>query len=306
MCEECSVGGTELQCPRCRALSGVTFPFTRDNHDFSRLWDCAFEAWKREWAMLSVGFVILGAASMGAGLIGNVFSSILQAIVGKKDVAAMVAVLVLGQLFIYMIQQIAVGAAQLGLYRLMFDVMRGGKADIGRMFTQLSKIPAFIGQWLIVALMVGLPVLLYFGIALVVAVKVGHVELPSFDLSHNTDELARDWVEALGHIAPVLAVSFLLVIVPLLWVTLALAFVPLEIVYGNAGAWESITRAFALARGFRLSIFGYSFVGGLVVLVGLLACCVGVIPAAALSQMLMVSLYLAVRNGSGLPPPPEP
>ncbi len=83
MCDECCLGGSELSCPKCRALLGEGFPYSRDNHDFSRLWDFSFAAWKREWVMLSVGFVILFGVQIGVGLVGNVFQAIVGAIVGK-------------------------------------------------------------------------------------------------------------------------------------------------------------------------------------------------------------------------------
>jgi hypothetical protein len=39
-------------------------------------------------------------------------------------------------------------------------------------------------------------------------------------------------------------------------------------------------------------------VGGLVTLAGVLACCVGMLPAMGLSYLLMGGLYLTLRNGS--------
>jgi hypothetical protein len=303
MCNECSLGGSELNCPKCRALAGDLFPFTRTNHDFSRLWDHAFETWKREWAMLCVGFIILMAGAMAGGLVGNVFSSIIQGIVGKSNTGAFIGALIVGQVFVQVLQQVAVGAMQMGWLRMMFDALRGGKADVGRMFTQLSKIPTFLGQWLIVFVMIGLPTLLYFGIVAVFAIKLTGVDLPGLDFQHRS--VQNEWVEVLAKVGPFLLIAFLVAVVPLYWLYFAIVLIPMEIVYGNAGAWESIQRAFAIAKGFRLSIFGYSFVGGLVAMVGILACCIGVIPAAALAQLLIASLYLSLRNGSGLPPPPE-
>jgi hypothetical protein len=303
MCNECSLGGSELNCPKCRALTGDAFPFTRTNHDFSRLWDLAFEAWKREWAMLCVGFIILMAAAMAGGLVGNVFSSVIQGIVGKSNTGAFIGALVIGQIFVQFLQQAAVGAMQMGWLRMMFDALRGGKADVGRMFTQLNKIPSFLGQWLIVFVMFGLPTLLYFGIVAIVAIKVTGADLPGFDFQHKAT--TYEWQEFFGKVGPILALAVVVAIVPLYWLYFTILLIPMEIVYGNAKAWESIQRAFTIAKGFRLSIFGYSFVGGLVAIVGILACCVGVIPAAALAQMLIASLYLSLRNGSGLPPPPE-
>jgi hypothetical protein len=303
MCDDCSVGGTELQCPKCRALTGAAFPFGRDNHDFSRLWDFALDAWKREWAMLSVGFIIVMGASMAAGLVGNIFSRVLQAMVSSSNTVAFIAVIGVAQLFVYVLQQMAVGVMQMGWARMAIDVLRGGRADVGRMFSQLSKTPAFLVQFLILFGLIVVPSGVYFVIATIAAIKIGRVELPSFDPAHAD---AREWVDALAAMAPVLGGATLLWLVPLVWMLIVVGFAQLEIVYGDARGWESIARSFTLTRGFRLPMLGYIIICVLVILVGTLLCCIGSIPAWALVELLMVTLYLALRNGSGLPPPPEP
>ncbi len=151
--------------------------------------------------------------------------------------------------------------------------------------------------------MIGLPTLLYMGVLFVVAIKVGHVEMPDFDGS--PERIARHLIDAAADGLPILILGFVQLWFPLIYVTLPITFIPMEIVYGNAGAWESIRRSFSLANGFRLSLFGYGFIGVLILMVGMMACCVCILPALALFQLLLGALYLSVRNGSGLPPPVE-
>jgi hypothetical protein len=303
MCDECSLNGSELNCPKCRALLGTTFPFTRDNHDFSRVWDFTFEAWKREWVMLSIGTVLVIAAAMAAGLIGNVLTSIVQGVVGTKDVVAFGVSFFIAWLFVQVLQQAAIGAVQMGFVRMCFDVLAGGKADIGRMFTQIAKIPTFLGQFLIVFLMIGLPTILYYVVAFVVAIKLGHYEFPGMDFTTHSSQ--RAWGEVILGVLPVMGGASALIFFPMVWVYLGLTFISFEIVYSGAGAWEAIRRSFALARGFRLPIFGYWIIAILITIVGTLACCVGILPAFALFQSLFAALYLSLRNGSGLPPPAQ-
>src|SRR5262249_50542766 len=152
--------------------------------------------------------------------------------------------------------------------------LKGQRADVARMFSQVSKVPTFIGQWLITVVMIGVPVALYYLFVFFVIMKAGHIALP--DLSHlpSRDEM----VALVAAVGPPLALATLLAIVPMIWVTLPLMLVPMEIVLTDAGPWECIRRAFALARGFRLPMVGYAIVGSFVLMLGFLACCIGILP----------------------------
>ena len=66
---------------------------------------------------------------------------------------------------------------------------------------------------------------------------------------------------------------------------------------GHQARVEPGRRASACAR------FGYSFVAGLVILAGMLACCVGLLVALPVAYMLLLALFLALRQSSTLPPP---
>ena len=189
------------------------------------------------------------------------------------------------------------GAFQMGLYRVYIDVLNGRKADVARMMTQFPKLGRYTLQGLVIVLIIIVPVALYVGAVVIAAAAASGLSLS------RLDQFGRDF-RPIG--AVVLGLGLFALIPVLIYVALPLQFATMELVYADSQPMESIRRAYQLANGFRLNIVGYACIGGLIVIVGVLACCVGIIPAVALAQLLTVALYLALRNGSGLPPPAEP
>lgn len=298
-CEECNVGGSEQLCPSCRTLvGGETFPFTRSSFSFDGIWNFTFERWKSEWVMLSVCVLILLGVGMAVGIFNSVFQGIAKAVVGERGgTAGIVIITVAATLMSQVIQTVAQGVFQMGLYRIYFDVLNGRKADVSRLMTQMPKLGRFVVQALTILLVTVVPLLLYVGLLAIVAAAASGVSLSNPE-------------HAIKHLQPValiiIAVGFLALIPVFIYVGLPLQFASMELVYGDTQPMESIRRAFQIADGYRISIFGFGFVAGLVAFVGVFACCVGILPAVALGQLLLTGLYLALRNGSGLPPPPEP
>lgn len=297
-CDECNAAGAESTCPTCRALVGhETFPFTRSAFSFDGIWNFAFEKWKSEWVMLSVCVLILFAVGFAVGLFNTVFQQIARAILGTRGGNVGVA-LIAGSAYLMsqLVAQLVQGIFQMGLYRVYIDVLTGRKADVARMMTQLPKVGRYIVQTLLIVVAGLVPLLLYFGLVGVIAAAASGMSLG------NLEHLDRD----LRPIAFVVAAAGLLPLFPLgLYFGLQFQFATMELVYGDTQPVESILRAFRLTAGFRPTVFGIAFIAFLILIVGFLACCVGLLPAMALSQMLGTSLYLALRNGSGLPPPPE-
>lgn len=304
MCDRCSVSGTQPQCEKCRALQGdAAFPYSRTDFDTSRLWSFAFDAFKREWVMLSVGVLLLFVGIFAVSFVVQIFTSIGTAVVGARNTVAVIAVTVTTSLLGQVLQAAVLGVLLMGLIRMAFDVLKGGKADLSRMFTQVPKLGAYLVQWLVVQLMVTLPFFLYMAIVLVVAVKSGGHALPDLDASPRV--LIRELGELWLSVAPVLIVAWLLALVPLAWVGLPTLLVVPELVLANVSGVEAVRRAFRLASGFRLSLVGNAFLMAIAIVVGVFACCFGMLPALALAQLVLSSVYLALRNGSGLPPPNE-
>jgi hypothetical protein len=301
MCEECSAGGHETQCPRCRALTGGGFRFSRTDHDFSRLWEVIVEAFKREWVMLSVAALIVFGAVVALSFVTQIASSVLSLIVGAQSTGAVIAVTVISMGINQFVQGVGYGALLMGYTRMIFDVVQGRPADLARLFSQLPKLGTYLVQFVLVQLLITVPIVMYFGLSLLLAIKLGGYSLPSFAGGTDPDAV----LDLFKGVLPVVGGAYLLGIVPMLWVGLPTLLIVPEIVYGNAGAWESITRSFRLASGHRVSIFGYALLGFVLLVVGIFACCVGVLPAFAVFQLLITVKYLALRNGADLPPPHE-
>jgi MFS family permease len=302
MCASCSNFGLEALCPTCRASNDVgDFPYARDNYTVSGLFSFAWERFQREWLMLSIAALIwvagIGVGSMISGVFTQVISLIFTA-AARSDTAkgvAFAASFVVGQGVGFLINTIVQGALSMGLFRLCFDVLEGRKADVARMFTQVSKLGRYVLMQLIIFAAVLLPLMAFLVAVAAVAVSGSHL---SFDEP-------RDWLRVFDNTAAMgLFGAGMLAIIPLsFWFGLPLSLAPAELTYSEAGPWEALTRSWALASGHRFSIFGLMLLGGLVVLVGLLACCVGMVPALGLYQLMLAGLFLALRTGSGLPPP---
>src|SRR4051812_16641790 len=86
MCDECSLSGSELNCAKCRALIGAgPFPFARDDHAFGKIWEFSYDAFKREWLMMSVAVLIIGGAVFAVSMVVQLFQSIGTAVVGHGE-----------------------------------------------------------------------------------------------------------------------------------------------------------------------------------------------------------------------------
>ncbi len=297
-CDECNLGGAEPQCPACRALSGGdAWPFSRDSYSFDGIWGQALERFKAEWIMVSVGVLILLAVGMVAGIFNSVFQTIARLAIGDRGgTMGIIWVTAISTIMSQLVSMIVQGTFTMGLFRIIIDVLHGKKADVARILTQLPKLPRYIIQTFLFFVMIGLPALMYFVLLGIAAAVVTGVEVSDPSNFANIFKGAGIGVIVIGVLA---------VFPVIYYFALPLMFATMELVYGDTTPVESIRRAFIIAKGHRWSIVGFSFISGLVAMVGVLACCVGIIPAMGLAYMLLVGLYLALRNGSGLPPPVE-
>ncbi len=299
-CEECSAQGLETMCPACRSHTGAeAFPFTRLNYSFDAIWSFAFEKWKQEWVMLSVSVLILIAVGMVAVVFNAMFQAIAKAIVGERGgTAGIIYVTVLSSVMSQVTSMVVQGAFQMGLIRILIDVLNGKKADAGRIMTQLPKLGRYLVQMILVQVMILVPVAIYMLGLFAAAAVVSGISLLDMDIEH--------WGTAMrGTGFGIIVVGMLAMIPVVYYVSLPLLFANMELVYGDTSPVESIRRAYQIAKGHRLSILGFGFIGVLIILVGMLACCVCMLPAWSLCYLLWVGLYLALRNGSGLPSPVE-
>lgn len=280
MCDTCSEGGTQALCPECRERAGLRpFPLQRANWNFGALWDVCWEAFKRDWLMLSLSALCL----MVLSLIVQVVSGVLPLLGTALDSTALYGVLyVIGT----GIQTVVQGVLALGFLRICFEVLQGQKADVGRLFSQLHKTGTYFVSVLLVVLMVGLPMAVVGGVVAGVLYALG---------GFGNEALMFG---AFGG-AFLVMFPFLVYFTIPLWLmqpALALEDAPIS-------PTDLIRHCYTVARGERLPMFGVMMVGVLVMVAGLMACCVGIIPASALFQLLLAGLYLALRDegdGAGM------
>ena len=294
MCDTCGEGGTQTLCPTCRERAGLgqTFPLSRDSWTVSALLSTCWAAFTREWVMISVGVLIVIAGS----IVGQIASQILTTIGGLADNVALLVVFgVLG----YLVSTVIQGVVSIGYVRMLFDVLQGQKADLARVFTQLHKVvPYLLTTLLIFVLMVPL-VILILGAAVVAGLATG--ALTGMDWSALGSIPAEQVVESLGLEAIVVMalVAFALYIFPGMWLIMPLLLMQPELAWTERPtAMQTLRRTFAYARGQRMSMLGASLLGGVIVMGGLAACCVGMIPALGLFNLMMAGLYLTLRNGA--------
>lgn len=302
MCGACAGGGA--LCPSCQRTVGTGFPFQRNDFDFNRLWAHAYAAWQRDWLMLTVGAVIFVAIVTGGSLVTNVLNRLILAALNIEidqrnplgSVKALVATLLVGQTAGALVNMIVQGIGLLGLIRLTMDVLLGKKADVGRMFVTLRKLPTYIVTQLILFVLLTVPSLLFMG-----GVFVAALASAGFSVRHLDDVR----LQALASATPIaLFVAGVAVLVVAALALLSVTMFPaMELVVSECGPFEAIVRAWRIVSGLRLRLVGYALASWGLMVASVMLCCVPVIVVAPLAYALLVAFFLAARNGLDLPPP---
>ena len=270
-CDECTEAGRFDVCPTCRERLGLgAFPFTRDEWSVGGLFNLCWERFLQHWAMLLLASVVLFAVSVGFSFIFQLLTPLFQ-----DSTAGLVGFMAVSQI----VQTVVNLLVQLGMIVICIDVVLGRGVRLERLGRALALLPKALAQYLLVILGFWLPI-------------AGVVALPLLVLD-ETDTAA---LVVLGAVA---VLAF-----PMIYVSLGLVFMQYELVHDDgAGIISSITRSWQLARGQRWYIFGVGLLAGLIILAGLLLCCVGILVTYPLGSLLFAALYLTMRNGSGLPEP---
>jgi hypothetical protein len=301
MCDTCGQGGTQALCPTCREREGRgdAFPLGRDTWTVGALVDTCWEAFKREWVMLCVGVLLVVAASF----VGQIVSQVLSVVGGLVDSFAItVLFLFLG----YLASTVVQGVVSLGFLRMLFDVLEGRKADVGRVFSQLHKAVPYLLTLLLMFLLLLPLFLLMLVAALGAAAATGGLEaLESVNWTAlvegaGGEEAARGASALLPTLWWMLLVAGLVYLFPGLWLLTPLLLVQPELAYTERPtAVDTLRRCFAYARGQRLGMVGTALLGFVLIIAGILACCVGVVPATGFFNLLVAGLYLSLRTGAG-------
>ncbi|RJS20151.1 hypothetical protein DRW03_20570 [Corallococcus sp. H22C18031201] len=284
MCDICSERGMRSLCLACREREGFTaFPLNRSNWTIGSLWELCWAAFQREWGMLSVAALILMGVSGGA----QMFMNLVVAIGGASNSVALTVVLTL---IVVIAQMLVQGLVQLGFLRVAFDVLHGRSVDLARLFSQMNKLVHYAMTMIVMMLVLFIPALLLIsGGAVAVMLGMGGVEA----LRHpatllNNPGMLIAVTSAVG-VLGIIVCSYLLLPLYLLQPELAFCDDP-------PSPLEVLQRCWRYADGQRLRMLGVCVLMVVISLVGLLACCVGLIPAMALIQVLFAGMYLAVSR----------
>jgi hypothetical protein len=303
MCATCCAGGTEAMCPPCRQRTGIgAFPYHRDDFSFDRLWAFTFEQWKKQWVMLSVAALALGGVYVAGAVVMNIVLTGGTAALSQGGarnygaLAGMMSVLFIG----YFVLMLVLGVGFIGFMRMCSDALLGKTVDISVLFSQFSKLGRALAMLLILGGIVLIPIIVIGGVIGVGAAIVIPLMAKGASGGGGGLGVAEGLLMVLGGFA------YLGLIVGIVWISLPFTFCMYELAHSDAGAVECVRRGYALSKGFRLPLLGYRLLSGVLIMAGAVACCVGMLPAMALAYMLEAALYLAVRNGSGLPPFKEP
>jgi hypothetical protein len=272
MCVVCTQGGEQVTCPTCRERTGEGqgFPLRRDTWNFNKLWEYSLALFKVHWLILSAAVLIVG----GIGIVVNLISQLLPLIGNAVDSQAVTVILTV---VAAVVQNVIQGVLGIGLARMVLDVLQGKPPDIGRVFSQFHKAGTYFVTLLIVMVCALVPV------GVITAMIVG-------------------LMTAFKNSGPAIAIAIalgVLAFIPLIYVALPLVLLQPEMAFRDQlpSPMQLLRNCFSYARGERLNILGVQLIGGLIVFAGVLACCIGAVPAAALSSLLTTGLYLALSNG---------
>jgi hypothetical protein len=284
LCESCRTDG-ESVCAACRAkVSPTAFPFRRDAFDIGGLFQYSWERFKAEWfAVLAAGvtsFFVLFVVSIGIGIVQTAIGMAVAA--ANLPASAVVAVTVGGSIVSNVISFVLQTAAQLAGLRVCFDVLEGRTPSIESYLRGLKRVGAGAAQ-----------MLLFYAITLVAFAPLGGAGAAFY---FGLDGDAR--FVAIGIIA-------IIAFFPMLWLFFGFVYAQSELAYDlRVGPVESMRRSWAIVRGHRLHLVATFLIGMILVFAGLLACCVGVIPAMGVAYLFQGALFLALRRGL-LPTPGE-
>lgn len=285
-CNACSQDGTSRYCPTCRERAGDAFPLGRETWSFGQLWDVCWPAFQREWVMLSLAVLVMMGVSIGAQLLVNVAT----AIGGAADSLVLTVVLGLVGLVAHQLVQ---GLVQLGMLRVCFDVLKGGRANVERLFSQMHKAVPYALTMLLVFVIVLVPLALLVFLGILALVGTGVLSGISLE-SASSSEVWESLVPFLG----AMGLASLVLVGPLMYLSLPLFLVQPELAFSDAppSPFEVLRRSWAAARGQRFSMLLVMLAAWAAMVVGFFVCCVGMIPGMALAQLLTAGMYLAVRS----------
>ncbi len=266
------------------------FTLSRDRVALTDLLSRASEAWSRDlgsWVLAMLLYWLIGmgipfALSLVWGLVSAFQKS------GSDTSAMFVAVDVIVQVALYLVQLVISGVFTLGLWAMAMRGLHGQRTTVGTLFSQLSKIGKYIVQTL--AVFLGAALIILPIVVVVWLVFVGPVDLET-PMSEIMDDAGKPF-----------ALASLLLLPLYVYIVSGIAFIQAELAFNDdAGPIEAIMYSWRIARGKRWRIIGVGLLSMLIFVGSAMFCGIGLLFGAPLATLLLAALYLGLRNGADVP-----
>lgn len=238
--------------------------------DFGNVFNYAFKIWQDNLGLLVGTTFVVFILTFIANIVGDVFSRV---VAGAGEPVAAVGVAFIMELAKFAFQTyLGIGQVQIAL-----KLARQQRAEFGDLFGGGSRLLPVFGLVLLIALVAYLPLLVVGGIAFAVAAGGGG--------GGGNDA-------AVLMILPVVLLWFVAIVVAMLYFWPAYYLV----VDGRAGVFESFGRATQISQGNKLNVFVLWMISVLIMVLGLIAVCIGLLFAAPLVGLLFAVAYLMMSG----------
>jgi hypothetical protein len=275
MCSECGAGeqpGICLTCASRVGPAGGTFPYSRDHYTLDGLLNLALSRWKAHWKLLLATF---GSAIIVIYGLSFAFEGLFSALATRQGLdSAWLSPLHPVRLSVTVFLTIVQVAVQLMLMGLCLDLLRGERPNLPASLQRLRKLPAVFLQVLVVYAAIAVDLALHYGLYL----ALGGWEAGWTPL----------WI---------VLVTWLIGVPPRIYVFLGVLYSQLVLlVEPHANAFSAFVVSWRTVSGHRFEVLGIGLVTVLIMAVGVIACCVGVLVSLPVATMLYCALFLALSN----------
>ena len=265
------------------------FSLTRQDVRFGDVLSTATTAWQRDvgtWVLATFLYLLLVIA---LPFVLDVLIGLFAGLLGGSDASPALEATMIGvQVGVGILQSVIQGVLFMGLVAMATHALAGRAAPIGALFSQIPKTWKYISQVIAIWVPIG-------GSFALSAILVVYLAVGSFDLDMPFDEV-------FDKAAPPLGLLILLSAPIYLFIAISIVFAQMELTYNdNAGPVEAVIYSWRIARGRRWLVLGVMTVCALISTASMLLCGIGILFGGPLSTVILVSLYLALRNGADVP-----
>lgn len=249
----------------------------------------AFEALKRHPASLIVGSLLVGIASSGPNVVGRGFGQVAEH--GGDDLNLGLAAALLGiMLFLMLLGWFAQCWLTPGWLRVQVRALDpDGTEEVSVLFSGGDAFGRMLG-WTTLSGTILLGITL---VALLVGVVAGGAVIVATGGSFTHPEAGGVAALAVGF-----GVTALVGIPAFIYVSLGMTLGTHALILENLSPMDALSRSWDLVAGNRTTLAVFLLVVGLVNFAGVLACCVGAIPAGIVTNLAMTRGWLLLTQGA--------